>query len=171
MSPSPTQARPRTRQRTSPSSRTSTAAPYPLLYPLACVPLPVPFPRRAPHGLTAALLASLAPTRPQLQVRFLSGPAYSGTSAFPSLAAAAGGDASFSLSAIAPVTQRDQLVAAALLASLRDDADDGGEGVDGRGAVRREMEEKVAAVGELRERLKEERERSRRRGAAVRVDV
>ncbi|GAA5906611.1 hypothetical protein JCM8208_000496 [Rhodotorula glutinis] len=105
-------------------------------------------------------------------VRFLSGSAYTGSSAFPSLAAAAG-DASFSLSAIAPLTKRDQLVAASLLASLRDDdeADDGESALDGWAEAKREMEDKVAAVKELRERLLEERERSRRRGAAVRVDV
>ncbi|KPV76970.1 uncharacterized protein RHOBADRAFT_51945 [Rhodotorula graminis WP1] len=105
-------------------------------------------------------------------VRFLSGSAHTGTSAFPSLAAAAG-DASFSLSAIAPLTKRDQLVAASLLASLRagDDTDDGESAVDGSAEAKREMEDKVAAVRELRERLLEERERSRRRGAAVRVDV
>ncbi|BGP45376.1 Vacuolar protein sorting-associated protein 41 [Rhodotorula kratochvilovae] len=101
-------------------------------------------------------------------VRFLSGSTYTGTSAFPSLASAAGDD-SLSLAVIAPLTKRDQLVAASLLASLHDDDDE--DGADGRVAAQREMKEKVAAVEELRARLLEERERSRRRGAAVRVDV
>ncbi|GAA6055511.1 hypothetical protein JCM3770_006297 [Rhodotorula araucariae] len=101
-------------------------------------------------------------------VRFLSGTTYTGASAFPSLAST-GGEASLSFTAITPLTKRDQLVAASLLASLHDDDDD--HGGEARTASQREIQEKVEAVEQLRARLLEERERSRRRGAAVRVDV
>lgn len=157
------QATSRTRRPASPSSLTSRAAPCLPLFPSAYVDVSLRLCCR--RALSLTILA-------RAQVRFLSGSAYTGTSAFPSLAAAAG-DASFSLSAIAPLTKRDQLVAASLLASLRDgdDAEDGESAVDGWADAKREMEDKVAAVKELRERLLDERGRSRRRGAAVRVDV
>ncbi|BGP29523.1 Vacuolar protein sorting-associated protein 41 [Rhodotorula toruloides] len=116
-----------------------------------------------PHLSGAPVPASLP-----FGVRFLSGPAYLGTSAFPSLASA---DPTLSsLSPIQPVTKRDQLVAASLLASLST-PDDEEDDFDPRPVenAKRAMEDKIAAVKELKEKLVQERRRSAR--AAVRVDV
>ncbi|PRQ73281.1 vacuolar assembling protein VPS41 [Rhodotorula toruloides] len=116
-----------------------------------------------PHLSGAPVPASLP-----FGVRFLSGPAYLGTSAFPSLASA---DTTLSsLSPIQPVTKRDQLVAASLLASLST-PDYEEEDFDVRPVedAERAMEDKVATVKELKEKLVQERRRSAR--AAVRVDV
>ncbi|GAA5865395.1 hypothetical protein JCM1840_001554 [Sporobolomyces johnsonii] len=92
-----------------------------------------------------------------LGVHFLSGETYTGTAAFPSLQSDP-----FLSASIPATTKRDQLVAAALLASSE-------EGDDPSLASRRALEEKVRLVKELKARLLEERERERRR--AVRVEV
>ncbi|GAA6004052.1 Vps41p [Rhodotorula paludigena] len=106
-------------------------------------------------------------------VRFLSGSTYSGLSAFPSLASTASDPTLAGLSPLAPLTKRDQLVAAALFAATRagadeDEDDDAAGGF--LGEARREMEAKVRAVKELRGILAEEKEKNGRR-RAVRVDV
>ncbi|GAA5949012.1 hypothetical protein JCM21900_003173 [Sporobolomyces salmonicolor] len=92
-----------------------------------------------------------------LGVHFLSGETYTGTAAVPSLQSD-----TFLSASIPATTNRDQLVAAALLASSR-------EGDDPGLASRRALEEKIRLVKELKERLLEERKRERRR--AVRVEV
>ncbi|BGP22319.1 vacuolar protein sorting VPS41 [Rhodotorula toruloides] len=101
-------------------------------------------------------------------VRFLSGPAYLGTSAFPSLAST---DATLSsLSPIQPVTKRDQLVAASLLASLSAPDEEDEDSVERLGEdAKRSMEEKIAAIKELKERLMQQKRKAAR--AAVRVDA
>ncbi|BGP13310.1 Vacuolar protein sorting-associated protein 41 [Rhodosporidiobolus nylandii] len=95
-------------------------------------------------------------------VRFLSGPTYLSTSAFPSLLSPGENLSSLSLQ---PTRKRDQLVAAALLASLAQGDEDEDPGAE----QRRAMDEKVRAVRELKARLAEERKKGRR--AAVRIDV
>ncbi|GAA6021958.1 hypothetical protein JCM11491_000307 [Sporobolomyces phaffii] len=92
-----------------------------------------------------------------LGIRFLSGETYLGTSAFPALATDS------LLAASVPATaKRDQLVAAALLASPD-------VGDDPSLPTRRAMEEKLRLVRELREQLLDQREREQRK--AIRVDV
>ncbi|GAA5842868.1 hypothetical protein JCM3766R1_005688 [Sporobolomyces carnicolor] len=92
-----------------------------------------------------------------LGIRFLSGETYLGTSAFPTLQTD-----SLLAASVPAMTKRDQLVAAALLAST----DDSG---DPSMPVRRAMAEKLRLVKELREQLLDQRERERRK--AARVDI
>ncbi|GAA5823614.1 hypothetical protein JCM5353_005076 [Sporobolomyces roseus] len=103
------------------------------------------------------LAGGAVPATLPLGIRFLSGETYLGASAFPSLQ----NDSLLALS-IPVTTKRDQLVAAALLASPD-------VGDDPSLPTRRAMEEKMRMVKELREQLLDQRERERRR--AVRVDV
>lgn len=99
------------------------------------------------------------------QVHFLSGRTFTGTSAFPSLASASGDLSSAALAPVAPLTKRDQLVAASLLASFAEEDDDEHAAFTARKAVEDAMRNKIASVKELQD---EQRSRARR---AVRVDV
>ncbi|GAA5862553.1 hypothetical protein JCM8547_002101 [Rhodosporidiobolus lusitaniae] len=96
-------------------------------------------------------------------VRFLNGDTFLSTSAFPSLASS---DGTLSAALSIPVfTQRDQLVAASLLADGEDEGDARAK------EAKRAMEEKVRAVRELKESLVEERQKGGAKGAAARLDV
>ncbi|GAA5908809.1 Vps41p [Sporobolomyces salmoneus] len=97
------------------------------------------------------------PSSLPLGIRFLSGETYLGISAFPALQT----DSLLSATVTA-TTKRDQLVAAALLASSD-------VGDDPSLPARRAMQEKLRLVKELREQLLDQRERERRK--VVRVDV
>lgn len=135
------------------------------------VPPSLPFGVRLPACSDASLFSDSLGAHSQ--VRFLSGSTYSGLSAFPSLASTASDPTLAVLSPLAPLTKRDQLVAAALFAATRagadeDEDDDTAGGVVGE--ARREMEAKMRAVKELRGMLAEEKEKNGRR-RAVRVDV
>ncbi|GAA5924717.1 Vps41p [Sporobolomyces koalae] len=92
-----------------------------------------------------------------LGVRFLSGETCLGTSAFPALQTD-----SLLAASVPATTKRDQLVAAALLATPD-------IGDDPSLPARRAMEEKLRLVKELREQLLDQRERERRK--AVRIEV
>lgn len=121
-----------------------------------------PVPPSLPLGVSAlscqvARQTSAECLFPRLQIRFLSGETYLGTSAFPTLQTD-----SLLAASVPAMTKRDQLVAAALLAST----DDSG---DPSMPVRRAMAEKLRLVKELREQLLDQRERERRK--AARVDI
>ncbi|GAA5884825.1 hypothetical protein JCM6882_007110 [Rhodosporidiobolus microsporus] len=114
-----------------------------------------------PHLSGGAVPAALP-----FAVRFLSGPTYTSTSAFPSLAPTSSSSDTLSLSSLhlPTFTKRDALVAAALLASSSP-AQGEGEGL-ARGLwteAGEAMEVKVEGVKELRGVLREERKKRARR--------
>ncbi|KAG0655802.1 Vacuolar protein sorting-associated protein 41 [Rhodotorula mucilaginosa] len=113
-----------------------------------------------PH-LSGGVIPAILP----VGVHFLSGRTFTGTSAFPSLAAASGDLSTATLAPVAPLTKRDQLVAASLLASFAEEDDDEHAAFTARKAVEDAIRNKIASVKELQD---ERRSRPRR---AVRVDV
>ncbi|GAA5979343.1 hypothetical protein JCM10908_002888 [Rhodotorula pacifica] len=102
-------------------------------------------------------------------VHFLSGRTFTGTSAFPSLAHSPVDASIAALSPVAPLTKRDQLVAASLLASFGDEDDDEHAAFTARKAIQDAMRNKIASVKELQVQLQDEKRSRARR--AVRVDV